>query len=83
MLANPKIGHHVDIIGHAGYFIAGMNKQAHVTVHGNVGWSVAVYGDRSELVHARDEVAVVAETDDYVAVASEFRSLAHLPGTAR
>jgi glutamate synthase domain-containing protein 1 len=24
--------------------------------------------------------AVVAETDDYVAIASEFRSLAHLPG---
>ena len=24
--------------------------------------------------------AVVAQTDDYVAVASEFRSLAHLPG---
>ena len=31
----------VDILGHAGYFIAGMNKRAHVTVHGNVGWSVA------------------------------------------
>jgi len=31
----------VDIQGHAGYFIAGMNKQADVTVHGNVGWSVA------------------------------------------
>ena len=31
----------VDIHGHAGYFIAGMNKQAKVTVHGNVGWSVA------------------------------------------
>ncbi len=31
----------VDILGHAGYFIAGMNKQACVTVHGNVGWSVA------------------------------------------
>lgn len=31
----------VDIMGHAGYFIAGMNKQARVTVHGNVGWSVA------------------------------------------
>jgi glutamate synthase domain-containing protein 3 len=31
----------VDIRGHAGYFIAGMNKQARVTVHGNVGWSVA------------------------------------------
>ena len=30
----------VDIHGHAGYFIAGMNKQARVTVHGNVGWSV-------------------------------------------
>jgi methylamine---glutamate N-methyltransferase subunit B len=31
----------VEILGHAGYFIAGMNKQADVTVHGNVGWSVA------------------------------------------
>ena len=31
----------VDILGHAGYFIAGMNKRANVTVHGNVGWSVA------------------------------------------
>ncbi len=26
--------------------------------------------------------AVVAETDDYVAISSEFRSLAHLPGVA-
>lgn len=31
----------VHIRGHAGYFIAGMNKQANVTIHGNVGWSVA------------------------------------------
>jgi len=31
----------VDILGHAGYFVAGMNKLAEVTVHGNVGWSVA------------------------------------------
>jgi glutamate synthase domain-containing protein 3 len=31
----------IDIRGHAGYFIAGMNKQARVTIHGNVGWSVA------------------------------------------
>ena len=31
----------IDILGHAGYFIAGMNKRARVTVHGNVGWSVA------------------------------------------
>lgn len=31
----------VDIRGHAGYFVAGMNKQADVTVHGSVGWSVA------------------------------------------
>jgi methylamine---glutamate N-methyltransferase subunit B len=30
----------IDIRGHAGYFIAGMNKQADVTVHGSVGWSV-------------------------------------------
>lgn len=48
---NPNGQHHiavgldaplsVDILGHAGYFIAGMNKQADVTVEGNVGWSVA------------------------------------------
>ncbi len=31
----------VEIKGHAGYFIAGMNKLARVTVDGNVGWSVA------------------------------------------
>jgi glutamate synthase domain-containing protein 3 len=30
----------IDIRGHAGYFIAGMNKQASIIVHGNVGWSV-------------------------------------------
>lgn len=29
------------IRGNAGYFVAGMNKQAAVTVYGNVGWSVA------------------------------------------
>ena len=31
----------IDIRGHAGYFIAGMNKHANITIHGNVGWSVA------------------------------------------
>jgi glutamate synthase domain-containing protein 3 len=31
----------INIRGHAGYFIAGMNKKADVTVHGNVGWSLA------------------------------------------
>jgi methylamine---glutamate N-methyltransferase subunit B len=36
-----KEAYEVDIIGHAGYFIGGMNKHANITVHGNVGWSVA------------------------------------------
>jgi len=27
--------------------------------------------------------AIVAETEDYVAISSEFRSLAHLPGVSR
>ncbi|MBC8351466.1 MAG: protein glxC [Planctomycetes bacterium] len=31
----------IDILGHAGYFTAGMNKRASVTIHGNAGWSVA------------------------------------------
>lgn len=51
----------IDIHGHAGYFIAGMNKHADVTIHGNVGWSVAenimsgmvrVKGNASECVAA-------------------------------
>ncbi|MFN0056805.1 MAG: protein glxC [Planctomycetales bacterium] len=31
----------IDVLGDGGYFLAGMNQQAQVTVHGNVGWSVA------------------------------------------
>jgi glutamate synthase domain-containing protein 3 len=31
----------VDVRGHAGYYCAGMNKHADITVHGNVGWGVA------------------------------------------
>jgi methylamine---glutamate N-methyltransferase subunit B len=31
----------VEIRGHAGYFIGGMNKRARIDVHGSVGWSVA------------------------------------------
>lgn len=31
----------VRVLGHAGYFLAGMNQKAEITVHGNVGWSVA------------------------------------------
>jgi len=31
----------VHVRGNAGYFVGGMNKQAHIKVYGNVGWSVA------------------------------------------
>jgi glutamate synthase domain-containing protein 3 len=31
----------IDVRGHAGYYCAGMNKFADVTIHGNVGWGVA------------------------------------------
>lgn len=31
----------VEVLGDGGYFLAGMNQQAQVIVHGNVGWSVA------------------------------------------
>ncbi|MDB5385765.1 MAG: glutamate synthase alpha subunit domain protein [Planctomycetaceae bacterium] len=50
-ITNPKGQHNIavgvdfpvniDILGDAGYFVAGMNQQAHVIVHGNAGWSVA------------------------------------------
>lgn len=31
----------IDILGHGGYYVGGMNKYANITVHGNVGWGVA------------------------------------------
>jgi glutamate synthase domain-containing protein 3 len=31
----------IDVHGHAGYYVAGMNKLAHVTVHGNAGTGAA------------------------------------------
>lgn len=48
------------------------------------GFFTFLMGTDEELLIVRDwfacKPAVVAETDDYVAIASEFRSLAHLPG---
>jgi glutamate synthase domain-containing protein 1 len=48
------------------------------------GFFTFLMGTDQELLIVRDafacKPAVVAETDDYVAIASEFRSLAHLPG---
>jgi len=48
------------------------------------GFYTFLMGTDCELALVRDafacKPAIVAETDDYVAVASEFRSLAHLPG---
>jgi len=50
------------------------------------GFYTFLMGTDSELLIVRDafacKPAVVAETDDYVAIASEFRSLAHLPHIA-
>lgn len=50
------------------------------------GFYTFLMGTATELALVRDafacKPAVVAETDDYVAIASEFRSLAHLPGIA-
>ena len=31
----------IEVEGHAGYYAAGMNKQARVTIHGNAGPGVA------------------------------------------
>ena len=48
---NPDGAHHiavgldtpvkVEVMGNAGYYVGGMNKQAEITVHGSAGWSVA------------------------------------------
>jgi methylamine---glutamate N-methyltransferase subunit A len=51
------------------------------------GFFTFLMGTHQELLIVRDafacKPAVVAETDDYVAIASEFRSLAHLPNISR
>jgi glutamate synthase domain-containing protein 1 len=48
------------------------------------GFYTFLMGTDEEMAIVRDafacKPAIVAETDDYVAIASEFRSLAHLPG---
>jgi amidophosphoribosyltransferase len=48
------------------------------------GFYTFLMGTATELALVRDafscKPAVVAETDDYVAIATEFRGLAHLPG---
>jgi glutamate synthase domain-containing protein 3 len=31
----------VDVRGHAGYYVGGMNKKANIIVHGNAGWGAA------------------------------------------
>jgi glutamate synthase domain-containing protein 1 len=50
------------------------------------GFYTFLIGTASQMVLVRDpfacKPAVVAETDQYVAISSEFRSLAHLPGVA-
>jgi glutamine phosphoribosylpyrophosphate amidotransferase len=48
------------------------------------GFYTFLIGTENKLALVRDafacKPAVVAETDDYVAISSEFRGLAHLPG---
>ena len=52
----------------------------------STGFITFLMGTARELLIVRDafacKPAIVAETDDYVAIASEFRSLAHLPDIA-
>ena len=48
------------------------------------GFYTFIAGTNKGFAVLRDEIAckpaVVAETDDYVAIASEFQAMAHLPG---
>ena len=48
------------------------------------GFYTFITGTRKGFAVVRDEIAckpaVIAETDDYVSIASEFQAMAHLPG---
>ncbi len=63
----------INIRGHAGYFIGGMNKRCTIVVHGNVGWSVGenmmsgfirVRGNASECVGASGQGGMVVVEGD-------------------
>ena len=56
-----------------GFVIGGSASQANADVPGGSGCE----GSATWL---EDGLSIVAETDDYVAISSEFRSLAKLPG---
>jgi methylamine---glutamate N-methyltransferase subunit B len=49
----------VDILGNAGYYCAGMNKQAHVVIHGNAGVGVAE-NMMSGFVHVKGDASQAA-----------------------
>ena len=63
----------------------------HAAIHAGFkaldGFYTFLMGTDTELAIVRDafacKPAIVAETEDYVAIASEFRSLAHLPGVRK
>jgi len=49
----------INIEGHAGYYAGGMNKEAHITIHGNTGPGVAE-GMSSGTVHVKGFASVAA-----------------------
>ena len=63
-----------------------IEKALHAAFEKIDGFYTFLIGTAQQLVLVRDpfacKPAVVAETDQYVAISSEFRSLAHLPGIA-
>jgi glutamate synthase domain-containing protein 3 len=82
-ILNPKGQHNIavgvdlpvniEILGDAGYFVAGMNQHANIVVHGNAGWSVAenimsgsvrVQGCASECVGASGHGGLVVVQGD-------------------
>jgi glutamate synthase domain-containing protein 3 len=63
----------INIRGHAGYFIGGMNKRSTIVVHGNVGWSVGenimsglirVKGNASECIGASGRGGMIVVEGD-------------------
>ncbi|HVC96988.1 MAG TPA: hypothetical protein VND64_25135 [Pirellulales bacterium] len=63
-----------------------LDQALHVAFEELDGFYTLLIATADQLTLVRDafacKPAVVAETDDYVAISSEFRSLAHLPGVA-
>ncbi|MCA9092735.1 MAG: hypothetical protein KDA68_04575 [Planctomycetaceae bacterium] len=66
----------IEILGHAGYFIGGMNSLADIRIYGNVGWSLAenIMSGSVRITGCASECAAASGRGGLVAIAGDASS---------